>query len=149
MTAGSSIVPYYRQMSERVTVTVDGVYGKLNSDEQVPDDRPVGRVVITMPDYVADSLSHLIANAHEMVSRLCGVVLDVGSVDLDGPDLELSVALYEASRLHGHAYCRRPQLHEIAATARAADDLARQGPPGVDRSTDVRALNRNGRDLLR
>jgi hypothetical protein len=140
---------FHREVSDHITVAVDGVYGDLSPYERVQDPRRVGRVIVTMPDYVADTLSHLIATAHEIASRLCGEVLDVGSVDLDGPDLDLSVALHEASRLHGYELCRKAALHEAAAAGAAADDMARLRLPDVDRPPDARALNLNGRDLLR
>jgi hypothetical protein len=94
---------------------VDGVYGAMHEDDGAQHVRPVGRVVVTMPDYMADTLSHLIANAYEIINRLSHMPSDAAGVDLDGPNLDLSVALYDASRLHGYGCCRRPALHEAAA----------------------------------
>jgi hypothetical protein len=115
MTVEAPVGLFRRELDDHVTVAVDGVYSAMHEDDGAQRIRPVGRVVVTMPDYVADTLSHLIANAHEIVNRLSNVPSGVTGVDLDGPNLDLSVALYEASRRHGYRSCRRPALHDAAA----------------------------------
>jgi hypothetical protein len=124
MTVEAPVALFHRELDDHVTVAVDGVYGAIPEGDEARDIRPVGRVVVTMPDYVADTLSHLIANAHEIVNRLSNVPSGAAGVDLDGPNLDLSVALYEASRRHGYRCCRRPALHEAAAGACTERGLA-------------------------
>ena len=55
---------FRRDLPEHITVAVDGVLTDLDEpDEPVPDTRPVGRVVVTMPAFVADTLAHGLAKA--------------------------------------------------------------------------------------
>ena len=65
MTA-SAATPWYLELPEHVTVTVNGTYpGPLDlPDEQVPCTRPIGRVVLTMPDFTADFLAHTMAGLY-------------------------------------------------------------------------------------
>jgi len=57
---------FHRELPDYITVTVDGVVEGVDPDVT---DRPPGRVVITLPDYAADSLAHLIAQSW-WISRL-------------------------------------------------------------------------------
>lgn len=58
--------PFRRELPDYITVTVEGVVHGVDPDVA---DRPPARVVIALPDYVADGLAHLIAQSW-WISRL-------------------------------------------------------------------------------
>ena len=49
---------FYRELPDYIVVTVDGVVHGVDPD--ITDQTPA-RIVITLPDYAADGLAHLIA----------------------------------------------------------------------------------------
>jgi hypothetical protein len=51
-------VGWRRELAEQVSVAVDGV---VELADTVPERRRVGRVVVSMPDFVADTVAHLLA----------------------------------------------------------------------------------------
>jgi DNA-binding XRE family transcriptional regulator len=51
-------------LPEHAVITLDGSYHGLDPD--VAEDRPVGRVVLAMPDFVADSLAHAVAKYYHV-----------------------------------------------------------------------------------
>lgn len=79
---------FRRELPDYITVTVEGVIPDVDPD--VADQSPA-RVVITLPDYAADSLAHLIARAWWM-SRLFE---NEGRFGL--ADRALAEALYDAA----------------------------------------------------
>lgn len=93
--------PFLRTVHDELTVTIDGV---LDLDRDVTDRRPA-RVVLAMPDDVADGLAHLVASL--------GRVADVfGGLDEIGLDLtELAQALYDAAAAGGYR-CPDDRLHQ-------------------------------------
>jgi hypothetical protein len=98
--AGSSNTPakpFRRELPVHVTVAVDGVYRDLVPDEPVKDTRPVGRVVLVMPDFYADSFAHSLA-------ALCRVVDTVGGDgEFAGPtERAIAEALFEAAQSTGY-----------------------------------------------
>lgn len=91
--------PFHRTLPDELTVTVDGT---CDLDPDITDRRPV-RVVIAMPDYVADSLAHLLGN----LSRVADLL---GAPDTTGVDAaELAQALYEAAT-SGDYHCPQGSL---------------------------------------
>jgi hypothetical protein len=83
---------YRRQLSDNVTVTVEGPMTEVDPDVS---DRPPARVVLSMPDSTADALAHLLAAWH--TARALAEVEDLG------PDERtLAEALYDAAASGGY-----------------------------------------------
>ena len=57
---------FRRELPDYIIVTLDGVVEGVDPDVT---ERPPGRVIITLPDYAADSLAHLVARSW-WISRL-------------------------------------------------------------------------------
>jgi len=92
--------PFSRQLPDSVTVAADGT---LTLDPDITE-RPVARVVVTMPDYVADDLAHLLA----CLGRIAGTC---GGLDGSGMHTDsLAAALYTAAASGGHR-CPEGALH--------------------------------------
>jgi hypothetical protein len=98
--AGSEVpgspVRWRRELAEQVSVALDGV---VELEDAVPVRRAVRRVVVSMPDFVADTVAHLLAAGWQ------AAVEDAGEDDIDGPGSEeraLAEALFEASRAAGY-----------------------------------------------
>jgi hypothetical protein len=109
MTTETPVAPFHRDLDDHVSVEVTDVFAGVDPDiAPRPDDRPAGRVVVTMPDFVADTLSHVIRNAHTVAALLTWSRVE--DVDADAPSLDLAEALYEASCLHGYV-CDRGDQH--------------------------------------
>lgn len=87
--------PFCRTLPDELTITVDGTL-TLDADST---ERAPARVVLTMPDHVADSLAHLLA----YLSRLADVFhgLDESGIDC----AELAEALYAAATTGGDYRC--------------------------------------------
>jgi hypothetical protein len=85
-----------RELAEQVSVAVDGL---VELADTVPARRPVGRVVVSMPDFVADTVAHLLAIG-------CRVATEDASrdeADTPGPEERaLAEALFAASRAAGY-----------------------------------------------
>jgi len=73
-------IAFRRDLPEHITVTVDGVLTNLDAGDPVPDERPVGRVVVTMPNFVADALAHALAKSWQ-VNQLFGGNIEIGSTE--------------------------------------------------------------------
>jgi hypothetical protein len=84
--------PYRRELSDNVTVTVEGAMTEVDPDVS---DRPPARVVLAMPDYTADALAHLLAAWH--TARALAEVEDLGP-----NERTLAEALYEAALSGGY-----------------------------------------------
>jgi len=83
---------YRRELSDNVTVTVEGPMTEVDPDVS---DRPPARVVLSMPDATADALAHLLAAWH--TARALAEVEDLG------PDERaLAEALYNAAASGGY-----------------------------------------------
>jgi hypothetical protein len=90
-----------RELPDHVTVALDGTLPDVDPDLPGTRDRVVGRVVITMPAYTADSLSHLIAAMYHSAEVF-------GEPDWLGlNDRELADALFEAATASGYR-CPEP-----------------------------------------
>jgi hypothetical protein len=86
-----------RELAEQVTVVVDGVVTGLVDADDVPEDRAVARVVVSMPDFVADTLAHLITGACDLTETVEG-----DDVVGDSDERALAAALFAASRVSGY-----------------------------------------------
>lgn len=85
-----------RELAEQVSVALDGV---VDLEDAVPAGRPVSRVVVSMPDFVADTVAHLLAAGWQ------AVVEDAAGDGVDTPGVEeraLAEALFDASRAAGY-----------------------------------------------
>ncbi len=101
----TALAPTFRRdLPEHITVTVDGVLTDLDADDPVPDERPVGRVVVTMPNFVADALAHALAKSWQ-VNQLFG-----GNIDIGSTERALAEALLAAAEASG-SHCRKGGLH--------------------------------------
>jgi hypothetical protein len=87
-----------RELAEQVTVVIDGVVAGLVEADDVPEERAVARVVVSMPDFVADTLAHLIAGACDLGETVMGETDVVGGSD----ERALAEALFAASRVSGY-----------------------------------------------
>jgi hypothetical protein len=86
----SAVPAWRRELPEGVTVAVDGVVEE--AADPVPARRSVAWVVVRMPDYVADTVAHLLASGAEVLAE-----------QLTGPDERaLAEALYVASQVSGY-----------------------------------------------
>jgi hypothetical protein len=79
--------PFFRALPDDLTVRVDGVL-ELDRDST---ERVAARVVVAMPDFVADGLAHLLADA----ARVAEVFGGFQSNGIDGA--ALAEALYAAA----------------------------------------------------
>jgi hypothetical protein len=86
---------FRRDLPDHITVAVDGVLTDLDTDDPVPDDRPVGRVVLTMPDFVADTVAHALAKAWQ-VNQLFG-----GNIGIGPTERAMAEALLAAAEASG------------------------------------------------
>jgi hypothetical protein len=83
---------YRRELSDNVTVTVEGPMTEVDPDIS---DRPPARVLLSMPDYTADALAHLLAAWHTARA--------LADVEALGPDeRSLAEALYDAATSGGY-----------------------------------------------
>jgi hypothetical protein len=103
-------VPAWRQeLSDHVTVALDGTLPDPDPDLPDGQDRVMSRVVISMPDYLAHSLSHLIA-------RFCRLTDVFGEPEWLAPTApELAEALAAAASAAG-CYC--PERERRCSAAR-------------------------------
>jgi hypothetical protein len=92
---------YRRQLHDYISIAVEGSLPDVDRDVAA---RPPARVVITMPDFAADSLAHLVARAWQ-VAEVMGGILDIGE-----PERELAEALYDAITASGYR-CPAGGLH--------------------------------------
>ena len=82
---------FRRELSEFVTVSVDGAYNHFDPDVT---ERTPGRVVIAMPDFTADALAHVLSYLGRIAE-----LLDTERVGVSPH--ELAEALYEAAASTG------------------------------------------------
>jgi hypothetical protein len=82
-------------LDERVTVAVDGVVVDL--EDSVPARRSVGRVVVVMPDFVADTVAHLLAAGCDVSAESAPDAPGRGPLER-----ELVAALFAASKVNGY-----------------------------------------------
>lgn len=82
---------FRRQLPEFMVVTVEGVYEDIDPDVT---ERTPGRVVVTMPDFTADALAHVLGYLGRFAELLDGERLGVGPAELAG-------ALHEAAAVAG------------------------------------------------
>jgi hypothetical protein len=101
MTTDTFTPTWRRELPDQVTVTLNGTLPDVDPDLPGVQGRVVGRIVITLPDYAADSLSHLI----EAVYRLSEVFGEPEWLGLN--DRELAAALFEAAAASGY-HCPEP-----------------------------------------
>ncbi len=103
---------FRRVLTDDLIVSADGI---LHLDDDVTE-RTVTRVVVTMPDYVADSLAHLLEDA----ARVAEVFGGFQSTSLDGA--ELAEALSVAATSGGYR-CPRDtcRCRSAAVLVRVAD----------------------------
>ena len=94
----AAVEGWRRELAEQVTVVVDGVVTGLVEADDVPEVRAVARVVVSMPDFVADTLAHLIAGACDLGATVMGEAEAVGGSD----ERALADALLAASRVSGY-----------------------------------------------
>lgn len=83
--------PFRRELSEFVTVSVDGSYDHFDPD--ITERRP-GRVLIAMPDFTADALAHVLSYLGRVAELLDADRLGVSPH-------ELAEALYAAAASTG------------------------------------------------
>lgn len=88
---------FRREMDDQVAVVVQGL---IDLSDTVPSQRPVNRVTLTMPDFVADTLAHVLA----LGCRAAAAVPASHAPDRPGGPLEQEVidALFAASRVAGY-----------------------------------------------
>jgi hypothetical protein len=95
MTLTNPSLLWYRQLPDSsISVAVDGHFTELDPDEPVPGPRPVGRVVLTMPDYYADTLAHTLA-------ALCEFADHLGAGQAGPTEWAIAQGLYAAARFMG------------------------------------------------
>lgn len=100
----SDTLPFYRSLAGGVVVRCDGIYDDgEDSPEPVADDpeRPVGRVVLELPDFLADSLARMIVSVWEFADQLTG-----GPCLVHAPDREVAEALQAAVLCQPGNRCR-------------------------------------------
>jgi hypothetical protein len=94
MTVESSARPssFYRRLPWSVVVRLDGVYDDADEpDPAVEDpDHPPGRVVVELPDFLADGLAHMIELVWDIAEHL------TGDGPAEGPARDLAEALHGA-----------------------------------------------------
>jgi hypothetical protein len=88
---------FRRELPEHITVSVDGVYADLVPEDEVKDTRSVGRVVLAMPDFYADSLARSIAALWRLVDGVGGGTKHVGPTER-----AIAEALFEAAQFMGY-----------------------------------------------
>jgi hypothetical protein len=89
-------VGFRRELAAQVSVAVEGV---VELPDPVPERRRVGRVVVSMPDFVADTVAHLLAAGCQVSTE--DTRLD--EADMPGPEERALVeALFAASRINGY-----------------------------------------------
>jgi hypothetical protein len=88
---------FRRELPEHITVSVDGMYGDLVPDEEVKDTRSVGRVVLAMPDFYADTFAHSLAALWQLIDRVGGGTQHVGPTER-----AIAAALFEAAQFMGY-----------------------------------------------
>jgi len=106
---------HFRRLADDLTVSVDGV---LELDHDITE-RRAARVVVTMPDYVADGLAHLLADA----VRIAEVFGGFQSNGLDAA--ALAEALYAAATSGDYrcpreaCRCRSVSVHVVPGSGAA------------------------------
>jgi hypothetical protein len=88
---------FRRELPEHITVSVDGVYDDLVSEDEVKDTRSVGRIVLAMPDFYADSLARNLAALWRLVNSVGADTERVGPTER-----AIAEALFEAARFMGY-----------------------------------------------
>jgi hypothetical protein len=99
----SHTVPFSRTLPDELTVSVDG---ELELDHDITE-RPAARVVVTMPDFVADGLAHLLTDA----ARVSEVFDGSESNGVDGQ--ALADALYAAATSGTYRCRQRDPAHAV------------------------------------
>jgi len=94
---------FHRDLPEHVTVALDGAYPVIDPDDPVPDEQPVGRVVVTMPAFVADTLAHALATVWKVNE------LFAGTVEIGPTERAVAEALFAAAEAGG-CRCREGGL---------------------------------------
>ena len=97
MTVEALSPPWHRDLPDHITVALDGTLPDVDPDIGDLQDRVTGRVVITMPDYAADSLAHLIAAVCRAADLFGGTNEWLGLADPD-----LAEALADACAASGY-----------------------------------------------
>ena len=108
----AATVSFRRELADRVTVTVEGTVSGVDPDVTV---RCPGRVVVTMPDFVADELAHALGQAWQLVDMLGRDTPGMG----EAGGRALTAALAEAAAAGGF---RCPTAEPPAAGGAAAGD---------------------------
>jgi hypothetical protein len=92
----TAVAPAFRRdLPEHITVAVDGMLTDLDAGDPCPDERPVGRVVVTMPAFVADALAHSLAKSWQ-VNQLFD-----GNIEIGVTERTLAEALLAAAEASG------------------------------------------------
>jgi hypothetical protein len=92
MTTESGGSSFYRRLPWSVVVRLDGYYDDADEpDPAVEDpDHPPGRVIVELPDFLADGLAHMIELVWDIAEHL------TGDGPADGPARDLAEALHDA-----------------------------------------------------
>jgi hypothetical protein len=93
--------PFRRELADYITVAVNGVVEGVDDDITT---RAPARVVVSLPDYVADGLAHLVAR----LWKLSVVFGDERGTGID--ERPLAEALFAASAAGGYR-CPQGSLH--------------------------------------
>jgi hypothetical protein len=85
---------WHRQLPDYITVAVDGVYDALTPEDAEPGARPIGRIVINMPDFVADTFAHNLVAVWQFADR-------VNAETITDTERALAEALFAAAAFMG------------------------------------------------
>jgi hypothetical protein len=102
MSSERSVRSFYRRLPWNVSVRLDGYYSDGDDlDPAVEDpDRPPRRVVVELPDFLADSLAHMIDRVWDVAEHL------TDGCPIDGPARDLAEALRAAVHTEPGYRCR-------------------------------------------
>jgi hypothetical protein len=121
MPTDPSTRPFYRRLPSSVVVRLDGIYDDADElDPAVEDlDHPPGRIVLELPDFLADSLAHMIETVWDVSERL------TGGEPYDGPTPDLAEALHAAVLSQPGYRCRSRDRRSAADNSWATSKALR------------------------
>jgi hypothetical protein len=101
----SVLPPYYRRLPWGIVVRLDGCYNDAGEPDAAQEDpeQPVGRVVVELPDFMAEALSHMIETIWDVGERLTG---SPPCLPDPIPDRDLAEALHAAAISQPGSQCR-------------------------------------------
>jgi hypothetical protein len=96
---------YCRRLPWGIVVRLDGVYDDADEPDPVVEDpnHPPGRVIVELPDFMAEALSHMIDTVWDVGERLTG---SPPCVPDPIPDRDLAEALHAAALSQPDYRCR-------------------------------------------